>query len=395
MSKSVGIVAEYNPFHTGHKHQLDRLRELGFSYIAAAMSGSCVQRGQLALFSKFERTKMALCGGVDLVAEIPYPFSCRSAEGYAKAGMQTLKALGVDAISFGSESDDINLLYNIAKYLTTEDYKSRLKAYLSEKIPFASAREKAIFERFDIKKDIVSASNDILAIEYIKACIEMGWEPEIIPVKRKGAAYNATEGKDGFSSAGGIRKMISEYRTEAAAAYIPKECVDIFYKNLDMGSYFLSDSAFEKSVLFSLSQKTAEDFILLPDCNEELANSFEKAASVSDSIDSLFDYLPTKRYTRARLSRIILAAFLNIHGDIPKDIQYIRILGFGENGENFVKKAASNCPLPFSHSAKILSEKSDYCKKIVNAESLACDAQAVFCKISQPPRADFTTKIIK
>ena len=117
MSKSVGIVAEYNPFHTGHRYQIDFLKGEGFDTVVVAMSGSRVQRGSLALLNKHTRAKMALENGVSLVAEIPYPFSSMSAEGYAMAGMQTLKAMGVDAVSFGSESGDIKLLTDIAEYL--------------------------------------------------------------------------------------------------------------------------------------------------------------------------------------------------------------------------------------------------------------------------------------
>ena len=395
MSKSVGIVAEYNPFHTGHRYQIDQLRQLGFEHIAVAMSGSCVQRGSFAFMDKFSRRKMAMENGADIVAEIPYPFSARSAEGYAMAGIQTLKAMGVNAISFGSESGDSALLQDIAEYLLTDEYKSLLKKYLSDNFSFATAREKAIFDKFDINKDVVSASNDILAIEYIKACIILGWKPEIIAVKRQGAAYSRTEAAGGYASATGIRKMVSEYRQDSVLKYIPAESRETFIKNLDRGNYFISDSAAEKAILFTLRQKTAEDFARLPDCNEELSHSFEKAICTAYSVESLFDALPTKRYTRARLNRIILASILNTDNSFPQDIQYVRILGFSKRGEVFMRSMPEKCPLPFSHSAKILSEKSDLCRKIVFAESRAADGQAALFRISRPPRADFTTKIVK
>ncbi len=395
MSKSVGIVAEYNPFHTGHRHQVDTLHRMDYDCIAVAMSGSRVQRGMPAMMNKHTRRQMALANGVDIVAEIPCPFVLRSAEGYARRGMQTLKAMGVEAVSFGSESGDKKLLTGIAGYLLTDEYENRLKAYLDKNIPFASAREKAIFDRFDISKDVVSASNDILAVEYIKACIQMGWSPEIIPVKRIGAGYNRTKAENGYASASGIRKMVSEYRQEQAAKYIPAESVKIFEKNLDRGSYFLPDEAFEKAVLFRLGQMTAGDFEKIPDCNYELSNSFEKAVQIAHSMESLFENLPTKRYTRSRLNRIIMCAMLEIYRNFPEDIQYIRVLGFSGNGEEFFRNMGKNCTLPLSHSAKILGEKSDEYRKITAAESRATDLQALFCKISQPPRLDYTSKIIK
>ncbi len=395
MSKSVGIVAEYNPFHTGHKYQIDYLRQNGFDTVVIAMSGSCVQRGTPAIINKHDRAKMALNGGASMVAEIPYPFSSMSAEGYAMAGMQTLKALGVDAVCFGSESGDGRMLDEIAAYLLAEEYENSLQKYLEQKLPFPTAREKAIFDKFRFNKETVSASNDILAIEYIKACKKLDWQPELIPLKRVGASYNQKVEKDGFASASGIRKMISEYRFENAFRFIPQESVSVLETRLDRGNYFLADNRWEKAVLFALRNLAAEDYLKYADCNIELANSFEKAVSVSYNFDMLFENLPTKRYTRARLNRIILAAFLDVKNDMPKDIQYIRLLGFDKNGEQYLKEISKTCPLPISHSAKILSEKSDECKKIVLAENRACDAQATFCKFSGEPRQDFTRKIVK
>lgn len=395
MSKSVGIVAEYNPFHTGHKYQIDFLKEKGFDTVVVAMSGSCVQRGMPALLNKHDRAKMALEGGVSLVAEIPYPFSSMSAEGYAMAGIQTLKAFGVDAVCFGSESGNAQMLTDIAQYLLSDEYEISLKKHLENNLPFPSAREKAIFEKFSINRDVVSASNDILAIEYIKACIKLGWKPEIIALKRKGAGYNQLGEKDGFASASGVRKMISEYRYEQIYKLIPQESTATLETCLDRGSYFLPDARWEKAVLFSLRNKTSADFTHIKDCNTELANSLEKAAAISSSMEMLFDNLPTKRYTKARLSRIILAAFLGIKNNMPEDIQYIRLLGFDKNGEEFLKTASQNCPLPISHSVKILSEKSDDCRKIAIAESRACDMQATFSKFSGEPRQDFVRKLIK
>ncbi|MEG1782475.1 MAG: nucleotidyltransferase family protein, partial [Oscillospiraceae bacterium] len=198
MSKSVGIVAEYNPFHTGHGYQIDFLHSKGFEDVVVAMSGSCVQRGQFALFSKFARAEMALLGGVDLVLEIPCPFSIKSAEGFADAGVKILKNAGVNALCFGSESDDLPLMKEIASYLLGEEYSLNLKKYLAQNLPFPQARQSAILQKFELTKDFLSASNDILAIEYLKACIKLDWDVEIIPLKRRGANYKDLEGKGDF-----------------------------------------------------------------------------------------------------------------------------------------------------------------------------------------------------
>ncbi|MEG1049790.1 MAG: nucleotidyltransferase family protein, partial [Oscillospiraceae bacterium] len=284
MLKTVGIVAEYNPFHTGHQYQLDYLAQKGYKSIAVALSGSCVQRGQLCLLSKFERAKLALTCGVSLVCEIPAPYSMLSAEGFARAGMSILKNLGVSAVSFGSECGDLALLTQLAQYLLSEEYASSLKLFLQDNIPFAAARQKAILQRFEISDNVLCASNDILAMEYIKECLRLDWHPDFILVKRRGALYNDPIPKGGFASAGYIRKCVSDFRFDEAESFVPENIKSQFRKQLEMANYFIYDQNFERTMFFHLCQKSAEDFSVLPDCNRELSFAFEKAVVRSISM---------------------------------------------------------------------------------------------------------------
>ena len=395
MAKTAGIIAEYNPFHKGHKYQIDYLKSLGFEHIAVAMSGSCVQRGEISLLSKFERAKYAVDCGVSLVCEIPYPYSSMSAEGFAKSGIYILKNLGVDAVCFGSESDNISLLCDIADYLLTDEYESSLKKYISQKMPFASAREKAITDRFDISKDVISASNDILALEYIRECKKINWSPEFIPVKRQGANYNDMTIKDGFASASFIRKCVGEFRFEQVSSLVPEDISKSFLNRLEQGDYFYPDTAYEKAVLAKLKFMKAEDFALLPDCNEELSNAFETAAAKSISLDTLFDNLPTKQYTRSRLNRIILSALMNNNCTVSEYPPFIRILAMDKNGEEIVKKASAESTIPVSHSYRILQDKNTDCAAVIGKETMATDLQGLFFKFSCESRRDYTTKIYK
>lgn len=395
MPKTAGIIAEYNPFHKGHKYQIDHLKKLGFDHIVVAMSGSCVQRGEFGLLSKFERAKYAVNNGVSLVCEIPYPYSSMSAEGFAKSGIHILKNLGVDAVCFGSESSDIALLCNIAEYLLSDEYEARLKEYLTQKFSFATAREKAILDKFSINKDIISASNDILALEYIKECKRIGWNVEFIPVKRQGTNYNDMSAKDGFASAGYIRRCVSEYRFEQAVGYVPENTSRDFLNRLEQGDYFTADTAYEKFALAKLKSLKYSDFALLPDCNEELCHAFESAAAKAISLDTLFENLPTKQYTRTRLNRIILSAVMGNTGDFPALPPFIRILAMDKNGEDIIKSAIDTAAVPISHSYRILQDKSTECTAVINAESLATDLQGLFFKFSCESRRDYTTKLYK
>lgn len=395
MSKTVGIVAEYNPFHTGHRYQLDTLRAMGFEKVAVAMSGSCVQRGETALLDKFCRAKYALDCGASLVCEIPFPYSSFSAEGFAKSGVHILKNLGVSAISFGSESADLPLLCSIADYLLSDRYEAVLKTNIDNGLTFANAREKAILAEFDLSRQVIAASNDILALEYIKECKRLGWDVEFVPVKRKGAAYNDLSAKDGFASAGGIRQRIAEYRFEQAAEFVPENIRQHFINRIEQGDYFSADTSFEKAVLYALKKHTAADFAKIPDCNTELSHAFENAAAVSVNFEQLFENLPTKQYTKARLKRIILFAFMGIDNTFPALPPFVRILAMDKNGEEIVKNASENSFLPISHSYRILQDKNENCRKVCQSESFATDMQSMFFKYPAQCRKDYTTKLYK
>ncbi|MEG3029615.1 MAG: nucleotidyltransferase family protein, partial [Oscillospiraceae bacterium] len=369
MLKTVGIVAEYNPFHTGHQYQLDYLAQKGYKSIAVALSGSCVQRGQLCLLSKFERAKLALTCGVSLVCEIPAPYSMLSAEGFARAGMSILKNLGVSAVSFGSECGDLALLTQLAQYLLSEEYASSLKLFLQDNIPFAAARQKAILQRFAINDSVLCASNDILAIEYIKECLRLDWRPDFILVKRRGALYNDPIPKGGFASAGYIRKCVADFRFDEAESFVPENIKPQFRKQLETANYFIPDQSFNRALFFNLCQKSADDFACLPDCNTELSFAFEKAVLRSSTIEQLMENLPTKQYTRSRLCRIMLFSLLGISHDYPSDVPYIRILAMNSLGEEIVKNAKGS-QLPISHSYRTLSALSTECKAVIRTESL-------------------------
>ncbi len=395
MKKTAGIVAEYNPFHTGHLYQIDFLKSQGIDEIVIIQSGSCVQRGEIGVFSKFLRSKSAVLNGASLVLELPFPYSSLSAEGFCYSAVSMLKELNVDIICFGSESGNIDILNDIAEFLLSEEYNNSLKGYLKDKVPFAKAREKALLDKFEITPDFVTASNDILAIEYIKAAKKLDFSVEFMPVKRKGALYNDLKEKDGFASATMLRENIKSFKWDAFLNYIPKNSHDIINKALNQGEYFIFDKTFERSLLFSLKNKTSDFFKSLPDCNEELAGAFETAFSYATSIDMAFSLLPTKNYTQSRLRRIMLYGFLNLKLDFPKAPPYIRILAIGKNGENIIKEKSKNTSLPFSHSIKRIKDINNDCKIVAEYENRAFSAFCCFSKNISDTKLDYTNKLFK
>ncbi len=393
--KTIGIVAEYNPFHSGHLYQIEYLKNLYDCNIVIAQSGSCTQRGEIALFSKFNRAKTAVNNGADLVLEIPFPYSSLSAEGFCFAGVNLLKEVGVDAICFGSESANINLLKDIAKFLLSDEYNNLLKKYLNEKLPFAKARQKAILEKFKNSKDIISSSNDILAIEYIKSALILNWDCDFIPIKRKGALYNDLKGKDGTASATMIRNSIAIKDVKEILDYIPKNASDVFLSCIKNKEYFIFDKSFEKSLLFTLKTKDVEYFKKVSECNEELSFAFFKALKTAVSVKELFSLLPTKTYTKARLRRIMLFAFLEVFDNFFNTVPYIRILASSDEGLTIVKEATKTTLLPISHSIKKIQQENEACRLIAEYEHRAFTAFSSFCKKPISKSLDFTTPMYK
>ena len=191
--KAVGIVAEYNPFHSGHRYQIRKIREIfgAETPVAAVMSGDFVQRGEAASYDKFTRAEAAVRGGVSLVIELPLPWSLSSAESFARGGVGLLGAAGViDALSFGSESGDLSALEKTAAVLDTLEFAEALKRELTGGTPFAAARARAARALLGESAAVLDTPNDLLAVEYIRAAAKRGYIFDYTPVRREGSIHD-------------------------------------------------------------------------------------------------------------------------------------------------------------------------------------------------------------
>lgn len=357
-----GIVVEYNPFHNGHEYHVKKSTEnTNCDGIVAVMSGNFVQRGIPAMIDKWNRTEMALQGGVDLVIELPVIYSISSAEFFAFGAVSLLNNIGViQNISFGCETADSASLYNIADVLNREpeDYKILLKNHLNLGNSFPKARTLALqnyfnlsFERHDIS-DILSSSNNILAIEYYKNLLKINSTITCIPIKRIGSNYNDTKLGNTFASATAIREFIkSNKNLNELKHYIP----DITYKTLlelqDEKYPFVYGSEMYKFIKYRYyaGDRTLNN---LPEASEGLDNRIYKSIEKSNNYDELMDLAKTKRYTYTRISRLLCQYFL--HFDRLNYVQlrklqcpYARILGFNSKGREIIKlmKKHSNIPI--------------------------------------------------
>lgn len=327
-----GIICEFNPFHKGHRYLIETVKGENDG-IVCVMSGNFVQRGEFAVYDKFTRAETALCNGADLVIELPCVYSLKSAEGFAKAGVQLLEATNlVEQIAFGAECDDISSLTATANKIKELD--SKIKEELKKGISYPAARKNAV------KSDLLDAPNNILAIEYIKAAS--------IPckaVKRIGKGHDTD---DEIYSASAIRKTLDSNKICTI-----RNC--------------------EKAVLAKLRTMCTDDFLKIEDVSEGLENRIVDAIRLSVNLDEIYDNIKTKRYTHSRIRRIILKAYLGITEDFCKSVPYIRILGFNSKGKEILSQIKKKADLPIISRHSDIADLDDYGKLLYELECRCTD----------------------
>lgn len=345
--KTTGIVAEYNPFHNGHKAHVDRCRENGATHLVAVMSGNFVQRGSVAIMDKRARAAAAIRGGVDLVVELPVPFAVATAEVFARGGISVLQGLGcVDALSFGAECDDLALLQSAAKAVTDPKVDELIRQELSGGVSYPTARAFAVRAAYgDDIADVLEGPNNILAVEYLKELQRQGGTLSVEPVKRVGNAHDGLTATDEFASASMLRILL-ERGDERAFDFMPETTQVEFKRMAGVGRAPVSVEESERAILSRLRMLTAEDIAKAPDVSEGLENRIFNAIQSATSLEELYDIVKTKRYTHSRIRRIVTALYLGILPEDREAVPYVRVLGFNDRGLEILKKAKETATLP-------------------------------------------------
>ena len=355
MSKVLGIIAEYNPFHNGHLYHLQQsLKSTGSSYSIAVISGNFTQRGSTSLINKWDKAKIALQNGIDLVIELPVLYSISSAENFAEGAIKILNSLQiVDYLSFGSEVGDISSLNTIADVLYKEpkEYKNILSHELSKGLSFPKARENALLMYLnDIRHftNILSSPNNILGIEYLKALKK--YKSNIIPftIERYNSQYNDTSYTGNIASSTAIRNIIKNNGFDILRKVVPEHTFSNILENIKNGHVVSDLSVFEKEIIYNLRKMSIEQIANLCDVSEGLEYAIKNTANSCNSIVEFLNIIKSKRYTNTRLQRILLYALLDItKKDIAlskKALPYIRILGFNEKGKYLISEIAKINP---------------------------------------------------
>ncbi len=334
--KSVGIICEYNPFHNGHIYHLEKTKELfPDSAIILIMSSHFMQRGEISIINKWEKTEIALKMGIDLVIELPFPFATQSADIFARGAIEILDALKVEAIVFGSECADIHLLQKLASIqMHNDEYNCKIKQYIKKGFNYPTACAKALN---CFKVNMIDSPNDLLALGYIKAIDEKKSKIKPIPILRIGEYHNLNLQK--ISSASAIRNAIKDGKD--ITYYIPSETkkhLNHIYFNEDYFPFL------KYQILLHLSNLQQFQTV-----DESIASRIKKHIYESETLESLIQKIKTKRYTYNRISRMfthILCNFTKEEAMKFSHIEYIRVLGFNQTGRKYLNEKKKEITLP-------------------------------------------------
>ena len=408
MSRVLGIVAEYNPFHNGHLYHIkESIEQCGANYVVCVISGNFVQRGNTSIIDKWTKTKMALCNGADLVIELPTVYSTSSAENFAEGAIKILDSLGiVDTISFGMEAKDIATLNNIANVLYQEpkEYVTMLNHELSKGISFPKARENALMMYLnDIKRyaNVLTGANNILAIEYLKTLKKLKSQLMPMGVQRQKVLYHDEMIVDDFASATAIRKMIATRQFDDIRKVIPRTSYILLAQELKKGHYVLDLSNFQKEILYILRKMTVQEIKELPDVTEGLENAIKNAADSCNNIIDLVNMIKSKRYTQTRIQRILVYALLGINKKMmeasKKTVPYTRILGYTEKGKRLISEIMQRNPklnLVTSVKKFLDENKSKTLKDMLQTDIYATNVYTLGYERDSWANLDYTNKII-
>ena len=334
-----GIICEYNPFHLGHRKQFGMIRQIKGENqgIVCLMSGDFVQRGHPAIFHKSLRAKAAVLCGADLVLELPVTAALSSAEGFAARGVEILSPF-CDDLCFGAESDAPAALMDIARVLLSDDFPPLLRSELDKGLSFPAARQAAL-ETMGLNGALVTQPNNILAIEYCKAILSQQSPMAPFPICRQGS-YHATAPDPENPSATALRQLLTG--GGSWTDFTPAEAASVF-ENAPLHTL----SAGEKAILARLRTMEDAEFEALPYGSEGLWRKLMHAARRESTLEDILTAVKSKRYTRSRLDRMVMCAFLGLTAaDLSAPAPYVRALAFNDRGREILKKARARGHFP-------------------------------------------------
>lgn len=378
---TVAIIAEYNPFHTGHEYQIKKIREeFGQdTRIIAIMSGNYVQRGDVAIMDKSKRAEVAVRCGVNLVLEIPFPYSSSSAEFFAKSGVAIVNSIGVvDYLSFGSECGNIDNLVSVARNMLKREYIDAVAEGSDiRELGHPEKCEKIYREMFDsdIPESFFTPNNN-LALEYIKALLSADSTVKPHTIKRRGASFSE-EGitNSEHQSATAIRNLINT-DFESALKFIPKNAIEVVSEEYNKQLFPTDSERLSSAIISHLRLNPPCDDTDIHDAKGGLYNRLYTSSFKANTISSLTLLAGTKKYTNARIRRAIWYSFFGVTSSTVKELpHYTQVLALDSIGKSILKEVKKISDF------QILTKPSDSSKLSQEAKiekELADKADSVF-----------------
>ena len=372
-----GIICEYNPLHAGHKRQLDTVRKANpDGGIVCLMSGNYVQRGAPAVFDKATRAKAAVLCGADLVLELPVTAALSSAEGFAAGGVNILSGF-CHRLCFGAEDADKDTLMQLAQALLCDDFSEKLKLQLQTGLSFPAARQAAL-EEAGLDGSLLAKPNNILAVEYCKAILTGGSAMEPMPISR-GGSYHDTVADAENPSATALRTMMET--GEAWERFVPPAVAACFHNATEHRLAYG-----EKAILSRLRTMTDAEFEALPFGSEGLWRKLMHAVRKEATLEGVIAETKSKRYTRTRLDRMVMCAFLGITKEsLSSPVPYARVLAFNDRGREILKKARATGLFPNA------GEAVDH--SFQQLENRCSDLYGLFTQVPEAPGAEANYRV--
>ena len=356
--KTAVITAEYNPFHKGHRWQLEQVRAAGASHVAVVMSPDFTQRGTPAIFPKRLRAQAALQNGADLVLELPVCYALAGAQRFAFGAVQLAAAMGcVDLLAFGAEDADLVQLRQACTALQQEEVNQTIRQLLPSGITFAKARERAVAAVYGEETALLlQKPNNILAIEYL--C------------------------------------QLEKLPDEQAQQYLPQNVWQL-YRQAQQDGQLADLQLGERAVLSALRRMEQREMAQLADLSEGLENRLYRASREACSLEQLYAAVKSKRYPLARVRRLVMNAFLQL----PAQMQtmpppYLRVLGMNERGKQILSAMKRTASLPVSTSLMKLARSTQAARQWAQVEAAACDQYSIFCQQIQASGSDWSLPFV-
>lgn len=373
---AVAVICEFNPFHNGHKYLLNQAKKLSGEDVIAVMSGSFTQRGEASVCGKFSRARAAIRGGADLVVELPCVYAVASAERFAAGGVRIAKAFGcVSRLAFGCEEDNLDLLLSVSRAEKNPDAAALIKKYMDGGDYYPRAFSRAVGAVLGgAAAKVTEGSNNLLALEYLKALDGSRVSP--LPIRRIGVEHNGALASGGFASASLIREKL--LRGDDVSAFVPEPTGEL-----------VRPENLERAILSHLRRMSADELKRLPEVKEGLENRIYKSVRESVGMEELLDKIKTKRYTHARLRRIIACAFLGITEELQsREVCYARVLAMNGRGAKLLKDFDGEVVTSFAKGMK-----NEEIAPFLEKDALATDLAALGYDAAKPCSGDYLTKI--